>query len=601
MGAETFDIRFLGQAGLKITRGQTTFLTDPWLSGPAYEEQWYLYPLPDRSVRVDDVNYIWYSHGHEDHLHEGTFDLLPKDAAVLLTKQWFTGNRQWLIEHGFADVREITSGHWVELGEDLSIVSLVNRSDSLSIIRTSREVIVNVNDALHCYDDACIDFYCHRILSLLKGRRIDYVFCGFAGASYFPNCLRHPHKDDVAVARAREQHFVSGFARITKHLSPRMAFGFAAGAVLLEPFNHWINEIKLSNDPVEVTTELMPEMHGRVFKLRPGDRIADGDFHPGDVPVPADPVADYQSVYAAEIRAKRERPQIARETGESVLRVVEGNVRDRLNRINADKFAFDWAIRLRDCPDAILRLTLADRRLVATRLTPEQLPEVKDMVLEASSRVLLACVSSRWGGEALQIGYGGISNSDRAPPSSRITAACTCCSARSSRGSPTICGSRRSAAFRTSCTARTSRGRRSEWSAGPRASDDRLGRSRRCARDEPLDQRCPLRGVSGLRCRPQRGPDAGAAGLLRRLAACCARRCPCPTRLSCSLWRLASSSRRGLTGGRAQIRLTGCGGTGPVHSSPRAAGGSSFSTRTRELRSTSAACTAHATRGSLRG
>jgi hypothetical protein len=124
--------------------------------------------------------------------------------------------------------------------------------------------------------------------------------------------------------------------------------------------------------------------------------------------VPADPVADYQSVYAAEIGAKRARPQIPRETGESVLRVVEGNVRDRLKRINGDKLAFDWAIRLRDCPEAILRLTLADRRLVAMRLAPEQLPEVKDMVLTATSRVLLACVRSRWGGDALQIGYGGI-------------------------------------------------------------------------------------------------------------------------------------------------------------------------------------------------
>jgi hypothetical protein len=152
----------------------------------------------------------------------------------------------------------------------------------------------------------------------------------------------------------------------------------------------------------------MPEMHGRVFKLRPGDRITDGEFHPADAPVPTDPVADYQSVYAAEIRAKRERPRIARETGWSVLRVVEGNVRDRLKRIDADKRAFDWAIRLSDCPEAILRLTLADGRLVATRLTPGQVLEVKDMVVEASSRVLLACVSSRWGGEALQIGYGGI-------------------------------------------------------------------------------------------------------------------------------------------------------------------------------------------------
>ncbi len=409
MGADRFDIRFLGQAGLKITHGKTTLLTDPWLSGPAFEEQWYLYPLPDRSVPVDDVNYIWYSHGHEDHLHQGTFDLLPKDATVLLTKQWFTGNRQWLVEQGFADVREITSGNWVELGEDLSIVCLVNRSDSMSILRTSREVIVNVNDALHCYDDACIDFYCQRILSLLKGREIDYVFCGFAGASYFPNCLRHPHKDDVAVAEAREQHFVSGFARIVKNLSPRMAFGFAAGIVLLEPFNHWINEIKLSADPVKVTTQLSPEFRGRVFKLRPGDRITGHELLRGDIPVPADPVADYQAVYDGEIRAKRERPQISRETGEGILRVVEGNIRDRLKRVRGgDKLAFDWAIRLTDCSDAILRLRLADGRLVTTGLTPGQLPEVRDMVLEASSRVLLACVSSRWGGDALHIGYGGI-------------------------------------------------------------------------------------------------------------------------------------------------------------------------------------------------
>jgi hypothetical protein len=408
VGADMFDLRFLGHAGLKIKHGETTLLTDPWLSGPAYEEQWYPYPLPDRSVPVDDVDYVWYSHGHEDHLHEGTFDLLPKDATVLLTKQWFSGNRQWLLEHGFAEVREMTSGHWTQLGEDLSVVNLVNRSDSLSILRTSHEVIVNVNDALHCYDDACIDFYCQRILSLLKGRRIDYMFCGFAGASYFPNCLRHPHKDDVAVARAREEQFVSGFARIAKNLSPRMAFAFAAGVVLLEPFNHWINEIKLSNDPVEATVRLMPEMRGRVFKLRPGDRIADGEFHPGVGSVPADPVTDYLSIYAAEIAAKQERPQIARELGESVLRVVEGNIRERLKRMNTDKLAFDWAVRLQDCPDAILRLTLADGHLLASRLASEQLSEVKDMVLEVRSRVLLACVSSRWGGEALQIGYGGV-------------------------------------------------------------------------------------------------------------------------------------------------------------------------------------------------
>src|SRR6185295_7876648 len=131
-----------------------------------------------------------------------------------------------------------------------SIVSLVNRSDSLSVLRTSDEVLVNANDALHCYDDGCIDFYCRRIQSLVENRPIDYLFCGFGGASYFPNCLRHPEKDDHGVAVAREA---------------------------------------------------LPEMKDRLFKLRPGDRIADGQLTRGGASVPADPVADYRSVYANEI------------------------------------------------------------------------------------------------------------------------------------------------------------------------------------------------------------------------------------------------------------------------------------------------------------
>ena len=34
------------------------------------------------------------------------------------------------------------------LGDDLSMVSLVNRSDCLSVLRTSDEVLVNANNAI---------------------------------------------------------------------------------------------------------------------------------------------------------------------------------------------------------------------------------------------------------------------------------------------------------------------------------------------------------------------------------------------------------------------------------------------------------------------
>jgi len=402
------EIDFVGHACLKVTHGDTKLLTDPWIDGPAYTEQWYHYPLPDRSVPLEDVQYIQYTHGHEDHLHQPSFHLLPKQATVLLTKQWFGGNREWLLDEGFERVVEMTSGRWMSLGDDLSIVSLVNRSDSLSVLRTSEEVLVNANDALHCYDDGCIDFYCQRIQSLVENRPIDYLFCGFGGASYFPNCLRHPEKDDHGVAVAREAHFAKGFARVVQNLKPRMAFAFAAGLVLLEPFNQWINEVKFANDPVAVASEALPEMKDRLFKLRPGDRVADGQLTRGAASVPGDPVADYRAVYADEIRAKEERPRLERERADEVLRALETNFRERLERIRTNKPEFDWAVRLRDRPEAILRLTRADGDLTATAMQPDQLDEVRDMVVEANSDVLQAGLDSLWGGDSLQIGYGGL-------------------------------------------------------------------------------------------------------------------------------------------------------------------------------------------------
>jgi hypothetical protein len=408
MPGRSFEIDFVGHACLKVTHGDTKLLTDPWIDGPAYTEQWYHYPLPDRSLPLDDVQYIQYTHGHEDHLHEPSFHLLSKQATVLLTKQWFAGNREWLLGQGFERVVELTSGRWMDLGEDLSMVSLVNRSDSLAVLRTSDEILVNVNDALHCYSDDCIDFYCRRIQSLVEDRPIDYVFCGFGGASYFPNCLRHAEKDDHAVAKAREEHFAKGFARVVRNLRPRMAFAFAAGLVLLEPYNHWINQIKFANDPVTATTELLPEMEGRVVKLRPGDRIADGEFTPGASAAPEDPVADYRALYEDEVGAKLARSPLEPERADDVLRTIEANFRERLRRIRTNTPDFDWAVRLRDHPDAILRLSRTDGELTAARLSPDRLAEVRDMVIESNSDVLLAGVGSLWGGDSLQIGYGGI-------------------------------------------------------------------------------------------------------------------------------------------------------------------------------------------------
>ncbi|HJX84554.1 MAG TPA: MBL fold metallo-hydrolase, partial [Candidatus Angelobacter sp.] len=401
-----FHISFVGHACLKISVGNLRILTDPWIDGPAYTRQWYQYPSLDRSVPLDDVQYIHYSHGHEDHLHQPSFHLLPKTATVLLTRQWFAGNVEWLQSEGFRTVREITSGKWTRLtgptGRDtLECVNLVNRSDSLSIMTTEKEVLVNVNDALHCYDADCIDYYCGRIQKLLHGRSIDYLFCGFGGASYFPNCLRHAAKDDRHVAMARERHLAQGFARVVRNLKPQMAFAFAANLVLLDPVNHWINEIKFLNDPVALTEDAIPAMRGRVFKLLPGDVItAAGLERRSSDCAAATHVAEYQRLYADEIAKKKNRPLLSEDAADEVLRKLSSHFIERLQRIGSNRVSFDWAVCLRDCPAAILRVTQQNGVFHSERLSSERLPEVRDMVVSANSEVLLAGLESTWGGDS---------------------------------------------------------------------------------------------------------------------------------------------------------------------------------------------------------
>jgi len=65
-------------------------------------------------------------------------------------------------------------------------------------------VLLNLNDALHYAREDVIEAYCRMFGARFP--RIDYLFCGYGSASYFPNCFRVPGKDDLKGRReARAQ------------------------------------------------------------------------------------------------------------------------------------------------------------------------------------------------------------------------------------------------------------------------------------------------------------------------------------------------------------------------------------------------------------
>ena len=273
------DITYVSHACLHVRTSDVTIAFDPWLDGPAFANQWHVFPAPtDRSI-VDEAEVIVVSHGHEDHLHAPTLSKLGKDKTLVYPYYWYGETFSYLNGLGFKKAIEARSGKRYALGAQTFITPIVNGQDSILVVEADGQVVVNVNDALHSSDVRLIEHYT-RILKT-AWPRIDAVFCGFGGASHFPNVYHAPGKDDVAVARLREQLYAHNFCRIVERLAPDVAVPFAADFVLLDSKQRWINETRFPREQIaEYYVRNFPGgVHSEIVVMYPGDRLVDMRLH----------------------------------------------------------------------------------------------------------------------------------------------------------------------------------------------------------------------------------------------------------------------------------------------------------------------------------
>jgi Beta-lactamase superfamily domain len=241
-------IEYLAHAGLAIETADALLVTDPWLDGPAYCGQWWLHPKPIDTSRVDDADCVLVTHGHEDHLHVPTLDRLRRKERFLYPYTWYGGIGDFARSLGFHRVDEAITGRTYEIAPRTRVTYLANNLDSIVVVESEGRVLVNVNDALHCQHPRVIDLFVEAIKR--RWPQIDTVFCGFGGASHFPNTIHLAGKDDEEVGRLREQLFVHGFCRIVAGLAPRVAVPFAADFALLDPQKLWINRIRFRREDI---------------------------------------------------------------------------------------------------------------------------------------------------------------------------------------------------------------------------------------------------------------------------------------------------------------------------------------------------------------
>jgi hypothetical protein len=401
-------LQYLAHSSFLITCGETKLVCDPWLKGPAYYKQWYLWPLPVCEIATLNVDAILISHGHEDHLHAESLKAIPKNAEVFFSFQWRAGIRPFLNHLGFKKVIEAISFKTYTVN-DVKITFIGFSLESVIVIEYKNQVLVNINDALNSNHENAVDF----ILSELNTRwpKIDYLLSGWSGASYFPNQIRYPGKDDIEIAKLREQYFANNFCRFTEILKPKFSIPFASGFVLLNKDNRWINHVKFSRKKVHdyYFVEFNGKHETQFIVPYPGDTIINGKLDAKSALHNIDEQDQYDIAYK---HYEKEITEV-----NTITLVSESDIEDLVVQLNYwtnfntrlyHQLVIEdvvFSIKLNDSEDeTYINISYIKQKLVVEK---SKIPlQDRRVLITTSAEKLLYGFKRIWGGDVITIGYG---------------------------------------------------------------------------------------------------------------------------------------------------------------------------------------------------
>jgi hypothetical protein len=402
-------IEYICHSALLIETGDVKILTDPWLKGAAYCNQWHLFPKPMNITPAQKADVILISHGHEDHLHYESLLMLDRNSRIFYPFQWQKGIREYLNGMGYFRVSEAFSHRSYKISPTTTVTYIANSLDSIMVVESGSEVLVNINDALPANHRNIIAGFLKKIKS--RWPLIDYLFCGYGSAAYFPNTVHCEGKNDLEVAEAREQLFGDNFCYIVNELAPKNTIPFAADYVLLNHEKRWINRVKFTKGQIR-------DYYFNVYKGRDTNFIC---AHPGDI-IERDGFlkrSEYHGLenkysldhlinaaLEAEIRSVNEIGCLGEEHSLTLERQLYGNVKKRSALFSPDILSgIKYTVEVSDIQDKrffFIDCSGSEIKVIRTH----QVDPASILVLRTTSRILNYSFASDWGGDAIVIGYG---------------------------------------------------------------------------------------------------------------------------------------------------------------------------------------------------
>jgi UDP-MurNAc hydroxylase len=232
-------VTYYGQACTLIEAGGRTILTDPWLTEGAYLGTWFhTHVLADAGITPEtfpkNVDFLFLSHEHEDHLDVRTLRQFRKDIPVLLCKFATTKLRVFVEKQGFTDIRESASGEELDLGDGLKATVLTTAeytNDSALLVEHEGCRLLNETDCKLGYKD----------LERIGQTGIDIGFYMFSGANWYPMLYNYPEDVQRDLVRRRRKALLRSLVQRVQLTKPKIAVPAAGPCTVLDPEMLWLN------------------------------------------------------------------------------------------------------------------------------------------------------------------------------------------------------------------------------------------------------------------------------------------------------------------------------------------------------------------------
>ena len=320
-------VQYIQSACVVVEHAGKRVLCDPWLTDGIFYGSWYHYPpLAFKPEDFADVDYIYLSHVHPDHMDEETLKRLPRSIKILILEYAEKYFLHILKRLGFQHIQEVPHRGVVSLGPDFSVEVLASDDcnptlfekffsfkaplpytrtlwvDSLAVFHGSGKTVVNTNDCLYELSPTACDYIKE------KYKTIDLLLVGYGGAGEYPQCFENYDEPTKLIkAAAKKRQFLNQTVRFLKHLRPVWFIPFA-GEYTLGGRAAGLNRFRGIPEREELPSEFEPllrqeKIPTEYILLNSGEWFNIDSGTPSTPFVPPDPLARQR--YIDEILSKK--------------------------------------------------------------------------------------------------------------------------------------------------------------------------------------------------------------------------------------------------------------------------------------------------------